>query len=73
MPERQGEVVASILYRAIRLGYINAKYSSELDFTFDKIDSNITVIKSIDETLKLVNRNLSQLSSNIRKDKATKE
>lgn len=45
-------ITASILYRAVRLIHINAKYSSEIDFTFDKIDSNVSVIKSIDETLK---------------------
>ncbi|MDR2640446.1 MAG: hypothetical protein LBC61_03900, partial [Candidatus Peribacteria bacterium] len=49
-----------MLYRAIRLGYINAKYASELDFTFDKIDSNIVVIRGIDEAVGMIVRKLGQ-------------
>lgn len=53
-------ITSSLLYRAIRLGYINAKYASELDFTFDKIDSNIVVIRGIDEAVGMIVRKLGQ-------------
>ena len=49
---RLGGVSASVLYRAIRLSFMNAKYNSEVNFTFDKIESNISVINSIDELIK---------------------
>jgi cysteinyl-tRNA synthetase len=45
LEEKYKNTPKNILYRAIRLLYIGAKYATELDFTFDKIDSNITVIK----------------------------
>lgn len=55
---RLGWVNSSILYRAIRLSFINAKYSSSIDFSFDKLEANINAINSIDETLKLVDREI---------------
>jgi len=55
---RLGGVLPSVLYRAIRLSFINAKYNSEVNFTFEKTDSNINVINSIDETLKNINREI---------------
>ncbi len=48
----------SVLYRAMRLWFINAKYSSQLDFSFSKLEANINAINSIDETLKLVDREI---------------
>jgi len=48
----------SVLFRAIRLWFINAKYSSQLDFSFSKLEANINAINSIDETLKLVDREI---------------
>lgn len=58
LEEKFNPIKPSVLYRAIRLAYMSAKYSSELDFTFDKIESNISVINSIDDTLKLINREI---------------
>lgn len=58
LEEKYKDTKKSVLYRAIRLSYMNAKYASELDFTFDKIDSNINVINSIDETIKFINREI---------------
>jgi len=52
------KISESILYRAIRLSFINAKYSSQIDFSFSKLESNFSVIKSIDEILKLVDREI---------------
>jgi len=48
----------SVLYRAIRLSFINAKYSSSIDFSFSKLEANINAINSVDETLKLVDREI---------------
>ncbi|MDR0771627.1 MAG: hypothetical protein LBF15_00730 [Candidatus Peribacteria bacterium] len=45
LEEKYSKENESVLYRAIRLAYVNAKYATELDFTFDKVDSNIIVIK----------------------------
>ncbi len=48
----------SVLYRAIRLWFMNAKYNSQIDFSFSKLEANINTINSIDETLKTINRDL---------------
>jgi cysteinyl-tRNA synthetase len=58
LEEKYSNIKPSILYRAIRLSFMNAKYNSEVNFTFDKIDSNISVINSIDEAIKLINREI---------------
>jgi len=42
----------SVLYRAIRLSFLNWKYRESIDFSFDKLQANINTIKKIDETLK---------------------
>jgi len=52
------DTTKSVLYRAIRLGFINAKYSSSIDFSFSKLKANINAINSVDETLKLVDREI---------------
>jgi cysteinyl-tRNA synthetase len=56
--EKYKETNKSVLYRAIRLGFINAKYSSSIDFSFDKLEANINAINSMDETLKLLDREI---------------
>jgi len=42
----------NILYRAIRLGFINWKYRESIDFSFEKLKANINTIKKIDNTIK---------------------
>ncbi len=59
-----GQVTSSVLYRAIRLSFMNAKYNSEVNFTFDKIDSNISVINSVDELVKNINREIEKSDNN---------
>ena len=56
--DKYKNVAKSVLYRAIRLSFINAKYSSSIDFSFDKLEANINAINYIDETLKLVDREI---------------
>lgn len=58
LEEKYEDIDKNILYRAIRLSFINAKYASEIDFTFEKLDSNIKVIKSIDETIKILKKEI---------------
>lgn len=55
---RLGGVSPRVLYRAIRLSFINAKYNSEVNFTFEKVESNISVVNSIDEAIKNINREI---------------
>lgn len=73
LEEKFKDIPKNILYRAIRLWYINAKYASELDFTFDKVDSNIVVIKWIDETVGMIIRKLNQNNKEDLKDLVRKE
>ena len=58
LEEKYSHIKPSVLYRAIRLSFMNAKYNSEVNFTFDKIDSNISVINSIDELIKNIAREI---------------
>lgn len=48
----------SKLYRAIRLWFMNAKYASQIDFSFSKVEANLNTIDSIDETLKTLTREI---------------
>lgn len=45
----------SILYRAIRLSFISWKYRDTMDFSLDKIKSNIKTIENIDNLIKNIN------------------
>lgn len=58
LEEKYKDINKSVLYRAVRLSFLNAKYSSQIDFSFDKLNSNINVINSIDEVIKFVNREI---------------
>ena len=42
----------SLLYRAVRLCFMNGKYRDNIDFSFDKIEANFNALKGIDQTLK---------------------
>lgn len=58
LEEKYLQVPKSTLYRAIRLSYISWKYSTQIDFSFSKLESNFSVINSFDETLKNISREL---------------
>jgi len=49
---RLGGVSSSVLYRAIRLSFMNAKYRESVDFSFEKLEQNFNTIKKIDEAIK---------------------
>ena len=42
----------SVLYRAIRLAFIGWKYRDSIDFSLEKVKTNIITISKIDETIK---------------------
>ncbi len=52
LEEKFKEEKKDILYRAIRLSFINWKYRENIDFSFDKLSANIKTIKNLDETIK---------------------
>lgn len=56
--EKYSNTNKSVLYRAIRLWYINSKYASQIDFSFYKLEANINAVNSIDETLKTIWREI---------------
>lgn len=56
--EKKSEINTEVLYRAMRLSLMNAKYASQIDFSFDKLDANINVIESIDEFTKMIHREI---------------
>lgn len=64
LEEKYSDVKPSVLHRAIRLSLMNARYNSEVNFTFDKIESNISVINSIDELIKNINREIKNTDNN---------
>jgi len=47
---------SSILYRAIRLSFMNGKYRENVDFSFEKLEQNFNTIKKIDEAIKKLYR-----------------
>lgn len=58
LEEKYSEISKSVLFRAIRLSYISWKYSTQIDFSFKKLEQNISSILSFDEALKLLNREI---------------
>lgn len=53
-----------MLYRAIRLSFINWKYRDSIDFSFDKLIQANNTLESIDETLKNLKKYLSKKVKN---------
>jgi len=58
LEEKFSSTTKSILYRAIRLNFINCKYRDSVDLSFEKLETNIVTISKIDETLKTISRNI---------------
>jgi cysteinyl-tRNA synthetase len=46
------KISPELLYRAVRLNFINGKYRDNIDFSFDKIKANFNTLRGIDQTLK---------------------
>lgn len=58
LEEKYPNISKSVLYRAMRLSYISGKYSTQIDFSFKKLESNFSAISSFDEALKTLNREI---------------
>ena len=58
LEEKFSSTPKSVLYRAIRLNFINCKYRDSVDLSFEKLETNIVTISKIDETLKTISRNI---------------
>jgi cysteinyl-tRNA synthetase len=56
------DIPENVVTRAIRLSFMNGKYRENIDFSFVKLESNIVVIKKIDELLKKLKRTYDNLS-----------
>ena len=70
LEEKFIDIPKSILYRAIRLSFMNAKYKESVDFSFEKLNQNFNNIKKIDESLKKLN-NFIKLNSKKQDNKKT--
>ena len=62
---RLGRVSKSVLYRTIRLSFINWKYRDSIDLSFLKLEQWFNTIKKIDETLKNLTRNIDLWDKNV--------
>ena len=58
LEEKFSSIPKSVLYRAIRLNFINCKYREWVDLSFEKLETNFETIKKTDETIKNVSRNI---------------
>lgn len=56
LEEKFSNISKSILYRSIRLSFMNAKYRESVDFSFEKLEQNFNTIKKIDEAIKKLDR-----------------
>jgi len=65
LEEKFKNIDRSVLYRWIRLNLINWKYTSSIDLSFDKLEAMFTTIKNIDETIKLVHREILLWDKNV--------
>lgn len=54
LEKKYKDVTVNVLHRAIRLTFIAGKYTDSIDFSFSKLESNITIIKKFDELLKRI-------------------
>lgn len=58
LEKKYSDVDSSDLMRAVRLWFVNGKYSESIDFSFDKIEANLNSIRKIDEALKNLSRSI---------------
>lgn len=59
LEEKFSDINQDVLYRAIRLSFMNWKYRDSVDFSFDKLRANFNTIWKIDEWIKKLQRALS--------------
>ncbi len=52
--EKISDIDTRVLYRAIRLSFINGNYRDSIDFSFDKLRQLITTIQNIDKSVQKI-------------------
>gem|GEM_PF-1865718 len=62
LEEKFEKTPKNILYRALRIGFINGKYKDSIEFNFDKLEANFNTIENIDNTFKSMKRYLEKTS-----------
>lgn len=65
LEEKFDNVKPQLLYRAIRLAFINGKYREQVNFTFEKIEAGFNTLNKLDETLKRLKQAKNTLESEI--------
>ena len=61
LEKKFSNVPKKLLYRAVRLNFINGKYRDSIDLSFEKIEANFNTLKKIDETLRKLQAYKSEL------------
>ncbi len=58
LEEKFSEIPKNILYRALRIGFVNWKYRDSIEFNLDKLQANFKTIENIDNNFKSIKRYL---------------
>lgn len=58
LEKKYSNIEQELLFRAIRLSFMNGKYSDSVDFSFDKIEANINTLNKVDESVKNLSRSI---------------
>lgn len=58
LEEKYSDIPKELLYRAVRLVFVNGKYNDSIDFSFSKLEQAFNTLKKIDESLKTLARSI---------------
>jgi cysteinyl-tRNA synthetase len=58
LEEKYSDIPKELLYRAVRLVFVNGKYNDSIDFSFSKLEQAFNTLKKIDESLKTLSRSI---------------
>ena len=58
LEEKYSDTPKELLYRAVRLVFVNGKYNDSIDFSFSKLEQAFNTLKKIDESLKTLARSI---------------
>ena len=62
LEEKFSHIPKSLLYRSIRLSFMNARYRENVDFSFEKLEQNFHTIKKIDGSIQKLARYMNSLN-----------
>lgn len=65
LEKKYSNIDSSVLYRAMRLWFVNSIYRDNVDFSFSKLEQNINTVQKIDELIKRIKRALETSESQI--------